>query len=253
MNFNYNLEINNILDKIYKKKVFEYALKNNISNIDTTNLQQYSEEFKSFDVYLGSEMEEFIKDSLPKDLEGYFLRCNISKHKNIYFPRLYDTSGNKLTTISDSKYAILLWEGHVNDMIIEDVYSAFTKEKFNNYIDNNLENIYKEINEFVLESKNNKLTIAFNNKSDLVNNLKEMILKSEISMDIVQDVIDLEKLREDMLALHTPIDMYNEYDKLEDELEYCVNNYFKYNNEELYDFLVNNKGFNFVENVGLVK
>ena len=41
-------------------------------------------------------MEEFIKDSLPKDLEGYFLRCNISKHKNIYFPRLYDASGNKL-------------------------------------------------------------------------------------------------------------------------------------------------------------
>ena len=80
-----------------------------------------------------------------------------------------------------------------------------------------------------------------------------MILKSEISMDIVQDVIDLEKLREDMLALHTPIDMYNEYDKLEDELEYCVNNYFKYNNEELYDFLVNNKGFKFVENEGLVK
>ena len=254
MNFNYNLEIDNILNKIYKKKVFEYALKNNISNIDTTNLQQYNEEFKSFDVYLGSEMEEFIKDSLPKDLEGYFLRCNISKHKNIYFPRLYDASGNKLTTISDSKYAILLWEGHVNDMIIEDVYSAFTKEKFNNYIDNNLENIYKEINEFVLESKNNnKLTIAFNNKSDLVNVLKEMILKNEISMDIVQDVIDLEKLREDMLALHTPIDMYNEYDKLEDELEYCVNNYFKYNHEELYDFLVNNKGFNFVENVGLVK
>ena len=80
-----------------------------------------------------------------------------------------------------------------------------------------------------------------------------MILKEELSMDIVHDVVDLEQIRKDMLMLHTPIDMYNEYDKLEDELSYCLNKYFKYNNDELYDFLVNNKDFKFVENIGLVK
>ena len=94
MNFNYNLEIDNILNKIYKKKIFEYALKNNISNIDSTNIQNYKNELKSSDIYLGSEMEEFIKESLPKDVEGYFFKCNVSKHKNNYFPRLYDANGN---------------------------------------------------------------------------------------------------------------------------------------------------------------
>ena len=254
MDFNYNLEIDNILNKIYKKKIFEYALKNNISNINSTNIQNYKNELKSFDMYLGSEMEEFIKESLPKDVEGYFFKCNVSKHKNNYFPRLYDANGNKLKTTSDSRYAVLLWEGHIHDVIIEDVYSAFTKEKFNNYVDNNLENIYEEINNFVLKSKNtNKLTIPFTNKSDLVDIVKDMILKEELSMDIVHDVVDLEQIRKDMLMLHTPIDMYNEYDKLEDELSYCLNKYFKYNNDELYDFLVNNKDFKFVENIGLVK
>ena len=51
----------------------------------------------------------------------------------------------------------------------------------------------------------------------------------------------------------TPLDMYNEYDKLEDELGYCLNNFFKYNSDELFNVLVNDKDFKFVENIGLVR
>ncbi len=34
MEFNYNLEIDNILNKIYQRKIFELACENNISTID---------------------------------------------------------------------------------------------------------------------------------------------------------------------------------------------------------------------------
>ena len=49
MKFNYDLEINNILNNIYKKKLFSLAYKNNISNIDSENLNIYKNKFKSFD------------------------------------------------------------------------------------------------------------------------------------------------------------------------------------------------------------
>ena len=58
MKFNYNLEIDNILNKIYKRKIFDLACENNISNIDSKNIESYKNQFKSFEVYLGSEIEE---------------------------------------------------------------------------------------------------------------------------------------------------------------------------------------------------
>ena len=42
-------------------------------------------------------------------------------------------------------------------------------------------------------------------------------------------------------------------DKLEDDLNYCLNNFFKYNNDELFNILVDEKNFKFIENVGLVR
>ena len=41
MKFNYNLEIDNILNKIYKRKIFDLACENNISNIDLKNIESY--------------------------------------------------------------------------------------------------------------------------------------------------------------------------------------------------------------------
>ena len=138
MKFNYNLEIDNILNKIYKRKIFDLACENNISNIDSKNIESYKYQFKSFEVYLGSEIEEFIKDSLPKEKEGYFFRCDVSKHKNNYYPKIYDNLGNKLASGSDSKFATILWEAHINNLIIKDVYESFNKEKFHDFIYNNL-------------------------------------------------------------------------------------------------------------------
>ena len=40
---------------------------------------------------------------------------------------------------------------------------------------------------------------------------------------------------------------------LEDELSFCLDKFFKYNNDELFNVLVNDKDFKFVENIGLVR
>ena len=46
MKFNYNLEIDNILNKIYKRKIFDLACENNISSIDSKNIESYKNQFK---------------------------------------------------------------------------------------------------------------------------------------------------------------------------------------------------------------
>lgn len=253
MKFNYNLEINNILNKIYNKKIFDLAYENKISNIDLNNIKFYKDKFKSFNIYLGNELENFIIDLLPKDKEGYFFRCNVSKYKNNYYPKIYDNLGNKLEYVSDSKFAIILWQDHINNLIVEDVYKSFSKENFHNYIDDNLENIYEDINKSVINFNNTNITIAFSNKSELTSVVKEMILKNKLDISFAQDLVDLDKIREEMIMYSTPLDMYNEYDKLEDELSYCLNKFFKYNNDELFNMLVNDKHFKFIDNVGLIR
>ena len=83
------------------------------------------------------------------------------------------------------------------------------------------------------------MTIAFSNKSELVSVIKDMLLKNELDISFAQDFVDLDKVREEMIMYSTPLDMYNEYDKLEDELSYCLDKFFKYNNCLLYtSFLV---------------
>ena len=49
-----------------------------------------------------------------------------------------------------SKFATILWEAHINNLIIKDVYESFNKEKFHEFIDNNLENIYEDINKNII-------------------------------------------------------------------------------------------------------
>ena len=115
---------------------------------------------------------------MPKEKEGYFFRCDVSKHKNNYYPKIYDNLGNKLASGSDSKFATILWEAHINNLIIKDVYESFNKEKFHDFIDNNLENIYEDINKSIINFYNtNKLTIAFSNKSELVSVIKKAVPK----------------------------------------------------------------------------
>ena len=106
---------------------------------------------------------------------------------------------------------------------------------------------------FLFNSHFEAASIAFSNKSELVSVIKDMLLKNELDISFAQDFVDLDKVREEMIMYSTPLDMYNEYDKLEDELSYCLDKFFKYNNDELFNVLVNDKDFKFVENIGLVR
>ncbi|MDO7204987.1 hypothetical protein Q5M85_13420 [Paraclostridium bifermentans] len=53
----------------------------------------------------------------------------------------------------------------------------------------------------------------------------------------------MDKLRDDMSKMSTTFDVYNEFDKLEDDTKYCIINYPKYNYDELIEVLTNDYGF----------
>ncbi len=244
---NYNKEIKNILFKVYEHKLLELAAINNINNINPSNIDYYKEVFKNSSIYLGNELENILKDIFPKDKEGYFLRCEISKLRNCYYPKLYNENGQVIKNNTDNKYSILLWESHMDNFLMQDLYKNFTKKDFIKFIDENLISLYEKINEFVNQKySEDKLTIVITDTESLSEKVKSMILNKELDFSYIYDLIDLNNLRNEMAKTFTPLAIYSELDKIEDEPEYCLNNFFKYNNEELYKFLVNNKGFKII-------
>ena len=83
--------------------------------------------------------------------------------------------------------------------------------------------------------------------------VKEMILNNKLDFSYALSFVDINKLREEMENLSIDLSFYDEYDKLEDDLEECLNKFFKYNEQELYDLLINKEGFTLVNNNKLVK
>lgn len=254
MKFDYNFELENILNHIYKHKIYNIAHENNILDINEESLAGCMDIFKNTKIYLGSDMDEFIVNLLPKDKDGYFFRCNIAKHHNYSFPRIYDYAGNKLKNVNYNKFALQLWEAHMNEMLIEDINRRFSQDSFISFIDDNLNNIVDSIASHVKDlNKDNEITIPLKDKEDLISVVKTMLLNKELDFSFAQLLVDMDELRNEMTKFTTPFHMYNEFDKLEDSLEYCLGNFCKYNSKELYDILINEKGFNFVDNVGLVR
>ena len=80
-------------------------------------------------------------------------------------------------------------------------------------------------------------------KEFLLNVVKSMIVKNELDFDYAHMLVDMDKLRTSMTESAATFDMYNEFDKLEDDTRYCLDNFSKYDTFELYDFLVNEQGF----------
>lgn len=254
MKFDYNFELENILNHIYKHKIYNIAYENNILDINEENIANYINIFKNTKIYLGSDMDEFIVNLLPKDKDGYFFRCNIAKHHNYSFPRIYDYAGNKLKNVNYNKFALQLWEAHMNEMLIEDINRRFSQDSFISFIDNNLNNMVGSIVSHVKNlNKDNEITIPLRSKEDLISVVKTMLLNKELDFSFAQLLVDIDRLRDEMTKFTTPFHMYNEFDKLEDNLEYCLDNFCKYNSKELYDILINEKGFNFVNDIGLVR
>ncbi len=300
MKFDYNLELNNILNKIYQHKICQIALKNNFSDINDENKNYCLDILKNTKIYLGNDMDDFIKSLIPKDKEGYFFRSEVAKHHNYSYPRIFDYAGNKLKNITVTKLAYQLWESHMDEMLIdfrsevakhhnysyprifdyagnklknitvtklayqlweshmdemliEDIRRRFSQSKFILFLDNNFNNIINDINLYLKKSNESKsITIPFKKGDDLVQIVKSMILNNELDFTWAQMLIDMDKMRDDMVKWSIAFHMYNEFDKLEDELEDCLNKFFKYDSSSLYEFLINEKKFKYIDGIGLV-
>jgi len=250
----YEQNLKNILYKIYKYKLIEISLKENIPTINHSNLSFYKDYFKKCEIYLGNEIDKIIIDSIPKGKDGYLLRCEVAKTRNCYFPKLYDSKGNKIKNATDNKYAILLWESHMNNFLIQDIYRLFSNKDFSTFIDSNLNLVFEDINNYIIEYKtSNKIVIKFNDKNELVDIVKEMILNKELDFNYAYELVDLNKLRDEMAKSFAPLKIYSELDKLEDDTKYCLDNFFKFDNDELFNFFINKNNFKYVDSIGLVK
>ena len=253
MTTDYNIELNNILNKIYQYKAFQIALKNNFLNICSKDSKNYLNILKNTKIYLGNDMEDFIKNLIPKGKDGYIFRLKVAKHHNYSYPKIFDHKGNLLKNITTNKLAYQLWEAHMDELLINDISQKFNQDNFIEFLDNNFDDIINDINLYIKKSNSEKsVTIPFKKGDDLVKTVKSMILDKKLDFNWVHLLIDMDKVREDMIKWSIAFDMYNEFDKLEDELENCLNKFFKYDSVSLYDFLVNEKNFKYIDDIGLV-
>lgn len=214
-----------ILDKIYIEKIIKILVDNDYKK---ENLKDF---LKNQEIFLGNEYEEFIINLLPKGKEGYLFRCEIAKNKNCDYPVLYSEIS------SANKYNTVLWESHMNKFFIDDVYNNFSKKDFDIFIDDKLD---KNL-DFILEEVNkrkNKEKINFD-ETNLIESVKTYALNKK-DFSFIYDLVDVDKLREYLSLNNVSFDIYNEFDKIEDEPKFCLDNFFKYDEKKLISFLKGN-------------
>lgn len=251
---NYQLELKNILHKVYDYKIYNILLKENIENLKNKSLKDIENLIKSKEVYLGSDLDDYIISLIPNDFEGYLLRKLICQAHNLNYPILYNEEGQPLKDYNFNHFSKVLWIDHTNNFLIKDIYKIFTEDDFHIYINMNLNKIYDDIISSIKNYKNeNRVIIPFTNKSDLTEVVKRMIVNGDLDFSYALLVTDIDKLRNHMIKLSVDFSYYDEFDKLEDDLAECLDNFFKYNNDELLDMLINKENFELIDNIGLVK
>lgn len=239
---NYQLELITYLNKIYDKKIQDILQKENLNKLMKLNLNEVKSLVKSNEVFLGSDLDEFIINLIPCNFEGFLLREAISKAHNATYPILYNKMGEPLKNYTHNNFALTLWEEFTNKNFIDDLRESFSQESFNNYVNENLDTVYDElINNIKIFKSENNITIPYNN--NLVDTVKEMILNNKLSFSYALSLIDMDALRQEMSNVSVDLNFYDEFDKLEDDLEECLNKFFKFNHEELSDFLINKENF----------
>lgn len=239
---NYQLELITCLNKIYDKKIQDILQKENLNELMKLNLNEAKSLVKSKEVFLGSDLDEFIISLIPSNFEGFLLREAISKAHNATYPILYNKMGEPLKNYTHNNFALTLWEEFTNKSFIDDLREIFSQESFNNYVNENLDTVYDElINNIKIFKSENNITIPYNN--NLVDTVKEMILNNKLSYSYALSLVDMDALRQEMSNVSVDLSFYDEFDKLEDDLEECLNKFFKFNHEELSDFLINKENF----------
>ena len=92
--------------------------------------------------------------------------------------------------------------------------------------------------EYLETFKNDNVIIIPYKNNNLVDTVKEMIISKKLDFSYALSFVDINKLREEMESFAIDFSYYDEFDKLEDDLEECLNKFFRYNDSELYEKLI---------------
>lgn len=250
---NYQLELRNYLYKIYNEKIYQILIKEDLSKLKNMNLNEIKSLLNSKEVYLGSDLDDYIINLIPEGFKGYLLRKTISKEHNLTYPLLYDEDGKQLKVYTHNSFSTVLWKDFTNETFIEDLNNKFSCKDFYNYVNENLHIIYSNLINKIEVFKNDNVIIIPYKSNNLVNTVKEMILSKKLDFSYALSFVDMVKIREEMESFAIDLSYYDEFDKLEDDLEECLNKFFKYNDSELYDLLINKENFILIDKNKLVK
>ncbi|GAA0709426.1 hypothetical protein GCM10008904_20320 [Paraclostridium ghonii] len=253
MKYVYTEELNNILNKIYKEMILKIAINNKNIDFSKEDLNKTKKILSSEKVYMGSDMDKFIINCVPIGHEGNLFRVSISKYHNRLHPRFENYKGEPIDDCGYNKFSFLLWEEHMNNLLISDLQGMFSQEDFIDFVNNKLDDCLDELSTKVNKYKNDLIKIEFKNKESLLNTISDMIVDKKLDFEFAHILVDMHKLRDDMYKMSTTFDVYNEFDKLEDDTKYCIINYPKYNSNELVDILIKNHGFKLLNEHCLVK
>lgn len=255
-NNNFNFYIKELMNHIYKQKLYRLAYqleKESLSHTDSSNLNKLIYSIINSNIILDIDTEETVRKFIESNPENYFMRKAISIEKNYLYPNLFDNNKNPKIDYSYTPALITLWKNDMDELYIEEVYNRFNKDSFIEFVKHNFDNILDDIISYI-QNRNeaNKILIKCNNKSDILDVMKSMILDKSLQFEWAEFLVDLDSLRSEMLALAGDLDIYSEFDKLEEETKYCLDNHLKYDSNQLFDILTKEKGFKWEDNVGLI-
>ena len=80
-----------------------------------------------------------------------------------------------------------------------------------------------------------------------------MLLNKKLDFSYALSVVDMDLLRSHMEKYSIDLSFYDEFDKLEDDLDECLNNFFKFTNEELLNYLTKEEDFILTNDNKLIK
>lgn len=252
-NKNFDYYIEKLMNHIYEQKLYRLAYDLEISssnNTDSLELDSLTSSIINNNIILDFDVEETVKNFIQTSSEDYYFRRAIAMKKNHLYPILFDNQGNPKVDYNYSSNLITLWKNDMDNFYVEEVYSRFTKEAFTIFVKSNINNLMNNIVSYVEGRKiSNKIVIKCNSKDELLNTMKKMIINNELSIEWAEFLVDMDKLRSDMIAYAGDFDLYSEFDKLEEDTKYCLDNYCKYDTNQLFDILTKEKGFIWEDNL----
>lgn len=255
MRYDYNIELNNILNKLYKEMIYNTLLNQDTLEISENNIEKIKQLLLDKKVYLGSDMDDFILKCIPDGHDGDLFRVSIAKHHKHLHPIFETQSGEVFVDPTYNSFGLLLFKNHMHDLLIDDVQSLFSQSGYESFINGSIHEFIKDIIDRINNYKNNvsPIVIKYDEKKYLLNVVKNMIDRKELSMELAYKLVDLDKLRDYMVKMAVTFEYYDEFDKFQEDTRFCLDNFCKYDAFKLYDFLVEEEGFELLEDGVLIK